>query len=167
MKSPTCHATLRKTLWLTAGVVTVAGTLFTGIGISDATTGASDATTSTPSDNSSFHWSLTNRTGQPVSGNWQLSLKSRQSSTVDRDQAHPWKIDETDGGDWEENFLKEAPTVEGHICYNHQWWNYHATASTGKNFSLEVDTNHTLHVRYVGEGKHLFNDEFDTKGGHC
>ncbi|MFD7046001.1 hypothetical protein [Rhodococcus jostii] len=165
MKPTTHHATIRKTLWSTLSVVTVAGTLFTGTGISDATTGASDATISTLSGKS-YHWDLTNRTGQPISGNWQISLDSQRRSVVERDQAHPWKIGESDGAFQEEDSVwGKVPIVEGNICYDKHWWSYRVH-STGTSYSLEADTNHTLHVRYK-EGHHDYNNAFDSKSDPC
>ncbi|MDV6278015.1 hypothetical protein R3Q06_31515 [Rhodococcus erythropolis] len=153
-----------------------AGAVCTGVGIGSAVadtppagavpTGSAAAADTLQSGGSSYIWSLTNNTAQPVYGQWTLTDGQGQTSGMAAAQESPL----TPGARLSEMQKEPDRTARpiryatGKICYNHTWWNWSAgserstpLSADARDFVLTTDPRTgTLSVSYQG-----FNTQTD------
>ncbi|MDV6277249.1 hypothetical protein R3Q06_27515 [Rhodococcus erythropolis] len=138
------RCSLRKLAYTPLVAAVAVGALCAGAGISTATPEPAKST-----DIGNDMWTLTNRTGQPISGLWTVNAYGSKSS-VETSQDKPWAPDETVSGNTV-TWAAEPPwgwEWEGHICYNKHWWDFKPQYGYWNTWSMEVDTKGTLHATY-------------------
>ncbi|MFC9769116.1 hypothetical protein [Rhodococcus jostii] len=143
---------LRKLAYAPLVAAVAAGAICTGAGASTAAPDMTPGpTTDTPQSGSTFHWTLENRTGQPVYGEWNAHYDqyAAHSSHVESSPEHRWQIGAVVGADNYQDFWHEAPDWDGHICYNNHWWDLPRIEARTYSFRLEVDSKGTLFANYV------------------
>ncbi|MFC9769681.1 hypothetical protein [Rhodococcus jostii] len=128
-----------------------AGAICTEAGISTAaidpaaTTMPTHTTDEAASD--TFDWSVTNRTGQPIYGTWEVRNRAGRShveSSVDK----PWiPGDHANSNQRKVGLYEYDLDWKGVICYNENTWVFEKGPIT-TDFSLEVDSRGVLHAIY-------------------
>ncbi|MFC9768206.1 hypothetical protein [Rhodococcus jostii] len=150
-----------------------AGAICTGAGTGTAAATATASThTSTLRDRPGYEWSLINRTGDPISGNWSVSDHGA-TSRVERYQNDPWQPDEVATAAQKGDY--EGATWQGAICYRDHWWIFGNRGAHAHWFRLEADSTHALFVYYQpddrgGEGvkaEPVYKAALKPTGGTC
>ncbi|MDV6278741.1 hypothetical protein R3Q06_35830 [Rhodococcus erythropolis] len=145
----------------------------TGAGLSTADMTHAPETADTPQAGSTFHWTLVNRTGKPIYGNWSAHYDSHEehSSHVEAFRSDPWQPDDVVGADNYSDFWSQSPDWHGHICYDHRWWDFPGVVDRTYEFRLEVDSNHDLFAYHTVKSFFIVErtdkDALTTKGDAC
>ncbi|MFC9768437.1 hypothetical protein [Rhodococcus jostii] len=148
---------LRKTLRTTAGIAAVLAAICTGTGAATAApTAAAAPHAADETQNSTYQWSLTNRTGTPIFGRWSVSeTRTFNRSYVESAKDWPWFPDATQSA--EQDYTGKDLTWEAHICYRGHWWGPSRSTPTTMDtksptsFNLMVTPDYRLVVSYSGK----------------
>ncbi|MDV6278691.1 hypothetical protein R3Q06_35560 [Rhodococcus erythropolis] len=114
---------LRKLAYAPLVAAVAAGAVCVGPG-----TGAAATTAAAGPIYWGYDWSLVNRTGQPIYGDWNVTMESGASSHVEAPDETPWQPDDVaETTQYEEDVASSQMSWTGHICYNTHWWDYMAS----------------------------------------
>ncbi|MFC9769134.1 hypothetical protein [Rhodococcus jostii] len=151
-----------------------AGGICAGAGIGAAATDDTNATavpTHTTTDfPSNFYWQVTNHTPQSIYGYWRLNGGSdERSSHVESTTDDRWQPGDHAGM---QSGAGSPRNWEAEICYDNHWWKYRSPLSVHTDsFSLEVDSNNTLHAVYndpdIILGSKIQRDPFTAQKDAC
>ncbi|MDV6277846.1 hypothetical protein R3Q06_30610 [Rhodococcus erythropolis] len=140
----------RKLAYAPLVAAVAAGALCAGAGIGEARTEpvTSPETISTPWVS---EWTISNHTGQPISGSWNQRDDFGTGSAAQSYQDHPWAPDAVVTTKLNDKWALQpwGYAWEGHICYIKHWWDFAPQHVATQGFSLEVDSQGTLHAVYV------------------
>ncbi|MDV6278259.1 hypothetical protein R3Q06_32875 [Rhodococcus erythropolis] len=113
---------------------------------------AAAATTPVPTNVFWYDWTLSNHTGQPIYGTWNITVTAGNTSSVAAPADRPWRPDDNDAAT---QFQRPSDTTtwRGHICFDNHWWDFAHSQNFGyldvpdiPVFSLEADSRGALFV---------------------